>query len=332
MGKKTTKTTSSSTPWAPAQPILTGAGNDILNTVQGNAGNLSNVESGITGSTIPGIQAQMGQQAQQLQPGYNYIGSTLANNPGLANPANAQLSAYGNGGYLNENNAAVQQLAQFAGQQAGNSINSAFSSAGRTGSGDHATDLARGVTQASLAPMLQNNQFEQGLQQQALGMLGQNYNTGLGVQANAAGMLPGYSTSQYAGYTPLLGAQQLAGQLPYYGANSLGNIAGLYNGYGTQTGQQPGGWLNGLLGAGASLGSAAIMASDRRLKTNIRKVGEAKDGLGLYEWNWRADPNGPTVRGVIADEVEKLRPHAFVKGFVNGVYDGVNYAALGSVE
>jgi hypothetical protein len=331
IGKKTTKTSSTSTPWAPAQPILTGAGNAILDNYNSNQGNLQSLSNSLTSSVIPGIQQQIGQTNQQLQPGYNYIGSTLANNPGLANPANAQLSAYGNGGYLNENNAAVQQLAQFAGQQAGNSINSAFSSAGRTGSGNHATDLARGVTQASLAPLLQNNQFEQGLQQQALGMLGQNYNAGMGAQANAAGLLPNYGASQYAGYTPLLGAAQLAGQLPYYGANSLGNIGSLYGGYGTQAGTQPGGWMNGLLSAGASLGSAAIMASDRRLKTKITKIGEAKDGLGIYEWNWKADPNGERVRGVIADEVEKLRPQAFVKGFVGGVYDGVNYAALGGM-
>lgn len=253
MGKKTTKTSSSSTPWAPAQPILTGAGNDILNTVQGNAGNLSGVESGITGGTIPGIQQQIANQGQQLQPGYGYIGSTLGSNPGLNNPANAQLSAYGNGNYLNENNAAVQALSQYAGQQAGNAINSTFSLAGRTGSDNHATDLARGVTQASLQPLLQNNQFEQGLQQQALGQLGGNYNAGLGAQSAAAGMLPGYSSSQFSGYQPLLGSQQLAGQLPYYGTNALGNVGGLYGGYGTQTGTQPGGWgntLGGILGAG----------------------------------------------------------------------------------
>lgn len=77
--------------------------------------------------------------------------------------------------------------------------------------------------------------------------------------------------------------------------------------------------------------SAGAMASDRRLKTNIAKVHEASDGLGVYDWNWKADPNGQTVRGVIADEVEKLRPQAFVKGFVGGVYDGVNYSALGSL-
>jgi hypothetical protein len=238
----------------------------------------------------------MAQQNKQLQPGYNYLNSTLS--PSFLQNGQSQAQALGN----------------YAGQQAGNAVNSAFSSAGRTGSGNNVTGLARGVTQAELAPMLQNLQYNEGIQSQA------------------AGQLPGYTASQFAGYTPLLGAQQLAGQLPYYGTQALGNVGGLFNGYGTQTGQQPGGWLNGLLGAGASLGSAAIMASDRRLKTNIRKIGEASDGLGIFEWNWKADPEGPTVRGVIADEVEKLRPWAFMKGFVCGVYDGVNYASVGSLE
>jgi hypothetical protein len=160
----------------------------------------------------------------------------------------------------------------------------------------------------------------------------QNLQFNQGVQGQAAGMLPGYGTSQFAGYTPLLGAQQLAGQLPYYPASALGNVGGLYNGYGTQTAQQPGGILGGLLGAASNMFSfAPISLSDRRLKTNIRKVGEAKDGLGIYTWNWRADPKGPTIKGVIADEVEKLRPWAFVANF-KGDYAGVNYAALGSVE
>ena len=400
MGKKTSKTKSTSTPWAPAQPILTGAGNSILNTVNGNAGNLSNIEQGITGGTIPGIQQQIGDQKQQMQPGLGYIGQTLGTNPGLNNPANdylkgslgrdflnanpangylggtlnkaflnsnpadKQLGAIGAGKYLGAN-PYTNSLAQFAGQQAGNAVNSAFSSAGRTGSDNHATDLARGVDQASNGVLFQNYQNERGLMNQALGQQGQDYNTalgiqsqnaaqmgqnyntavgqqqnaanmlgstynaGLGAQANAAGMLPGYGTSQFAGYSPLLGAQQLGGQLPYYGANAAGNVGGLFNGYGQQTSQQPGGWLNGLLGAGASLGSAAIMASDRRLKTKIELKFRDPDGLGWYEWNWKSNPNGEREYGVIADEVEKIRPHAFVKGFVNGIYDGVNYAALG---
>jgi hypothetical protein len=92
----------------------------------------------------------------------------------------------------------------------------------------------------------------------------QNLQYNQGIQSQAAGLLPGMTTAQYAGYTPYLGASSSLDSLPYYGTNALGNIGGLYSGYGTQTGQQPGGWMNGLFSAGASLGSAAIMASDRR--------------------------------------------------------------------
>ena len=248
MGKKTTKTSSTTAPWAPAQPIITGGATDLSNTYTQNQPGWQALQSSLTGSVIPGLQQQMQQTNQQLQPGYGYINSTLANNPANNNPAQAGLSAYGNGSYLNENNAAVQALAQFAGQQAGNSINSTFSQAGRTGSGNHATDLARGVTQAELAPMLQNNQFEQQMQMQGLSGLGQNYNTGLGIQNQAAGMLPGYTSSAYQGYTPLLGATQLAGQLPYYGSSTIGQIGSLLGNYGTTSGTQPGGWGTDLVG------------------------------------------------------------------------------------
>jgi hypothetical protein len=277
-------------------PIIQGGANALLNTYQQNQPNLQNIESGLTGSTIPGIQAQISQQGQQLQPGYDYINSTLS--PSFLQSGQAQAQALGN----------------YAGQQAGNQINSAFSQAGRTGSENNVTDTARGVTQAQLAPMLQNLQYNQGLQQQA------------------AGMLPGYSTSQFAGYSPLLGAQQLGGQLPYYGAGDIGQIGSLLGNYGTQTSQQPGGVLGGLLNSAAQGASMAAMMSDRRLKTEIRKVGEATDGLGIYDWKWKADPNGPTVRGVLADEVEKLRPWAFAKNFRGDGFNGVNYAALGSME
>jgi hypothetical protein len=147
---------------------------------------------------------------------------------------------------------------------------------------------------------------------------------------DAAGLLPGINASRFAGVTPALAATQLAGQLPYYGIQNLGQIGGLYSGYGTSTGKQPGGWGSDLLSAGVAALPFIPGISDRRLKTNIKKLGEAKDGLGIYEWNWKAAPNGEPVRGVIADEVEKLRPWAFVPNFV-GEYAGVNYAALGSL-
>jgi hypothetical protein len=299
LGKKTTKTKSESQPWAPAQPILTGAGQGILDMVNKAQPGQDALLAQLNG-IIPGLAAKAG-DTSMLNGGTSYINGTLG------------------GKYLNSN-PYTTALAKQAGNDALNSINGSFSTAGRTGSFDNKAAAAKGVSQAENAILFQNYQNERNLQNQA------------------ASLLPAYQSSQFAGYQPLLGAMQLAGTLPYAGANALGNIGGLYGGYGTQTGTQPGGWgnaLGGILGAGlsgwASGGFAPIAGiSDRRLKTNIKKVGEAADGLGIYDWNWKADPNGPTVRGVIADEVERLRPWAHIPNF-KGDYAGVNYAALGSL-
>lgn len=191
-------------------------------------------------------------------------------------------------------------------------VNASFSTAGRTGGFDNKEALAQGVSQAENNILFQNYQNERGLQNQALGAL------------------PAMTQAQYAGYTPLLGGIQLAGQLPYYGANSLGNIGSILGGYGTQTtsGKQPGGWGNDILGA--AMAAAPFIASDRRLKKNIEKIGEASDGLGIYEYEYNFDPSNTRIRGVMADEVETLRPWAFVPNF-RGEYAGVNYATLGSL-
>ena len=72
------------------------------------------------------------------------------------------------------------------------------------------------------------------------------------------------------------------------------------------------------------------MASDERLKTNIVRIGDwddRGDGLGKYQWNWKADPEGEKVTGVIASEVQKLRPQAYVPNY-RGEYAGVDYGKL----
>lgn len=83
--------------------------------------------------------------------------------------------------------------------------------------------------------------------------------------------------------------------------------------------QAQGGFLSGL----ASLGSAAILASDRRLKTNISLIGQRPDGLNLYSYDYIW---GQPAVGVMADEVAVLRPEAL--GPVVGGYATVNYGAL----
>jgi hypothetical protein len=100
------------------------------------------------------------------------------------------------------------------------------------------------------------------------------------------------------------------------GATQMGYDAAL----GSYNAQQAG--LGNLLGAGAQLGSAAFMFSDRRLKSNLKRVGTHSTGVGIYDYTMMGMPQ----RGVIAQEVERVRPD-LVKRHANG-YLMVNYGGL----
>jgi hypothetical protein len=243
---------------------------------------------------LPGLQT-MALDQSGLQGGQSYLNNVLS------------------GQYLGQDNPYLNQMIGQTDQNVGNQVNAQFSAAGRTGGGANQYMLTKGLADA-----------ENGLRYQ-------NYSNERQAQTQAAAQLPAYQAARFAGISPLLSAYQTAGQLPYYGANAESGIGSLFGGFSNSTTHQNGGGGAGddLL-AGVGMALPFLFASDRRLKTNIRKVGEAKDGLGIYEWNWKADQNGKTERGVIADEVEKLRPWAFVPNFI-GEYAGVNYGALGSL-
>lgn len=79
------------------------------------------------------------------------------------------------------------------------------------------------------------------------------------------------------------------------------------------------------IGGALNLASAAApFFSDRRLKTAIQKVGEFADGLSIYTYRYLGQPGAQT--GVMADEVEKLRPWAL--GPKIGGFKTVNYSKL----
>lgn len=118
---------------------------------------------------------------------------------------------------------------------------------------------------------------------------------------------------QGIGYTP-----SQVGQTDVLGANALSQQQANAN-YQARMQQQ-----NGLMSGLFSLGSAAIMASDRRVKRDIVKLGSRADGLGVYEFRY-ANDNTRWV-GVMADEVKKVRPDLVL----NDAYGimSVNYAGL----
>lgn len=95
-----------------------------------------------------------------------------------------------------------------------------------------------------------------------------------------------------------------------------GNIWNAYNAQAANSNN----FMNGLF----SLGSAAIMGSDRRLKTAIRRIGETpvmRLPLYAYRYIW----GGPVRVGVMAQDVRKVKPEAVVK---IGKFYAVNYGAL----
>jgi hypothetical protein len=82
--------------------------------------------------------------------------------------------------------------------------------------------------------------------------------------------------------------------------------------------------LPGLIQGGATLGSAAILASDRRLKTDIKRVGRTDDGLPIYTFRYKS--GGPVQMGVMAQDVAAVRPEAV--GMLPDGHLGVDYGRL----
>jgi hypothetical protein len=88
------------------------------------------------------------------------------------------------------------------------------------------------------------------------------------------------------------------------------------------------GLFSGLGGLAQGVGSAAaaaipFMMSDKRLKTDIEKVGKTDAGLPIYTYKYKGDSK--TQMGVMAQDVEKKTPKA-VKEV--GGFKAVNYALV----
>lgn len=190
-------------------------------------------------------------------------------------------------------------------------VNSQYSGAGRYGSAYHDGAVAKEI--GNMASNLRYGDFnnQMGRMDQAA-QVAQAANSGDAQQALAA-----------------LGQQ---GQLPFTGQQALANsLAALFSGGTSKSVQYApnpiwGAIGSGLGAAGAYFGAGGTL-SEREAKTDIKKVGELADGLGLYEFRYKNDPDRQVFKGVMADEVEKLRPWALGERLPNG-YRTVNYAAL----
>jgi hypothetical protein len=74
------------------------------------------------------------------------------------------------------------------------------------------------------------------------------------------------------------------------------------------TGSMIGG-IGGLFSGGATSAMSGLMSlSDERAKTDKEKIGETKDGLGIYSFKYKGSPK--TEIGLMAQEVKKKKPRA----------------------
>jgi Chaperone of endosialidase len=107
-----------------------------------------------------------------------------------------------------------------------------------------------------------------------------------------------------------------------YNAQAAANVANANNQAAT---------TNAGIGAGASILAAAlplIFASDERLKENIRGTGsKTPEGIPIKTFRYKTDPHRRKLVGVMAQDVEKVRPGAVVTDPITGA-KAVDYSKI----
>lgn len=132
---------------------------------------------------------------------------------------------------------------------------------------------------------------------------------------NAVNM--GQSAAAGQANTALNTGSNVSNLLTQIGNSQAAGTVGAQNAYTAAT--------QGLLNLGGQIGGAAILASDRRLKDDIKRVGTTDSGLPVYTYRYKDDPEQRYFMGVMADEVEEVFPDAV--GDL-GEYKGVDYSKV----
>ncbi len=186
------------------------------------------------------------------------------------------------------------------------------------------------LAQQRQAAIDQNTFYNQALQQMYNQEMGQSqfYNTAvqqaLAQQAairslpinEISALLSGgqVTVPQFQGYSGVTIAPA-----PVFQAGQAQDAAAMQR-YGIQANQAASN-MGGLFNLAGSLGSAALL-SDRRLKSNIVRLGTHPLGIGIYAY----DIFGERQLGVMADEVEQVKPEAVLTH--SSGFKMVNYGAL----
>lgn len=196
---------------------------------------------------------------------------------------------------------------QFALQQGQKAIQNSMTSRGLGLSGAQlkgASDFATGLAQQTY-----NDQYNN-----ALSTFNTNYQTGANNVNNLMQLLQTGQNSAAQTGVQGLNAANSAGNYLTSGANALAaGKVGAANAYGNALQS----------GIGTGMGIYALL-SDRRAKTDIRRVGSTDGGLSVYTYRYHGSP---TVHmGVMADEAEKANPDTVIE------HEGIKYVNYAEIH
>jgi len=291
MGGKTT--TSTNTVTIPKEVM------DQYNAINAKAGTIAETPFKKYGTQASDFVAQMNEQQQKGISGLNAIAES--------GPSYNTVQNYLNPYLTNVADTTRKQMEQ-ANEQAQSGALGTAAQSGAFG-GDRA-----GVAAANLA-----NQQNMAMGSTMANIYSQGYDQATNANMNDLNRMAGLAGNQLAMGTQMQQTEQA-------GKDALINQFQQEQGYPFQVAS----WLaNIALGTGAQSGSTttskqpASFWSDRRLKHDIKEIGMSHDGMPIYTFKYKGDPQSQTHVGFMADEVEKKHPDAV--GLDPSGYKTVNY-------
>ncbi len=312
--------------------IATATSNAALNRVNTNTpyGSLTYTTPGTNPDGTPKYQADL-----TLSPAQQGLLDTgTANKQALANTASGMLGTIGQtygqpANFDNTISPEIKQAQDAAYKSQTQYLDPQFARA----EDEQRTRLAnQGVVQGSDAYGKATDQLAQQKQQAYQGAQNSAISAGNAEQGNLFSQMYGLRELPLNEFSALTtGSQVQQPNLPNVPGTQVANTntAGITQGaYQDQLGafnaNQQG--INNLYNLAGTLGGAALL-SDRRLKRNIKYLGDTSGGFRAYSFKFKDAAHGTgTYYGVMADEVRALKPEAVTRG-IDG-FDRVYYGML----
>jgi hypothetical protein len=261
------------------------------NSAGGDAANQA-LAAGWTGAQIASDQFWGGERGAAAQFGTNYYDPWTASGTAANTMYQNALGLNGPSG----NTAATQAFQsspgyQFATQQGIQALDRSAAGAGMFGSGNAAMAL---------------NDYGQGMAKQDYGNWLNNLN-GLNSQGLLAAGGQQQRQTTLGGYNMLAG--ELSGNADMNAGLNASNVIMQGKLADAAANAQGGSNLFGALGSALS-GGLSLLSSDRRDKTDIKKIGKDEvTGIDLYAYRYKSDPKFyPKIVGPMAQDIEKIRP------------------------